>query len=93
MSEFDFDDLFSGMKNPAKPGTYAHLQEELRRTKKKAEGMSSTPKEKKPEKSLPWNAKVLDGKYYVPLEQVAELLEINGVLPGVAKGLRRRTDG
>lgn len=46
--------------------------------------------EKKPEKAPPWMAKMIDGKYYVSLEQVLELLEMNNVLPAVQKGLKRR---
>lgn len=44
---------------------------------------------KKPEKGLPWRAKTIDGKMYVPLEQVVELLEQNDVLPAVRKGLEK----
>jgi len=44
----------------------------------------------KPEKGIPWEAKVIDGAYYVPLRQVAELLASNGVLPAVRKGIERR---
>lgn len=44
----------------------------------------------KPEKGLPWNAKVIDDEYYVPLSQVAELLKQNDVLPAVRKGLENR---
>jgi hypothetical protein len=50
-----------------------------------------TPKApKKPEKGIPWNAKEIDGKYYVPLEQVAELLKQNEVLPAVRRGIENR---
>lgn len=45
---------------------------------------------KKEEKGLPWHAKQIDGKLYVPLEQVVELLKQNDVLPKVRKGLERR---
>lgn len=45
---------------------------------------------KKPEKGVPWQAKVIDGDYYVPLRQVAELLASNGVLPAVRKGIEAR---
>jgi hypothetical protein len=48
-------------------------------------------KDKKPEKGVPWNAKKIDGKYYVPLTQVADLLRENDVLPAVRKGIERRT--
>lgn len=47
---------------------------------------------KKEEKGVPWNAKVLDDQYYVPLSQVAELLEANDVLPKVTAGIRRRVN-
>lgn len=47
---------------------------------------------KKEEKGVPWRAKVIDGKFYIPLEQVAELLEANSVLPKVAEGVRRRVE-
>lgn len=45
---------------------------------------------KKEEKGVPWEAKVIDGKYYIPLSQVADLLEANGVLPKVTEGIKRR---
>lgn len=48
------------------------------------------PKPKKPEKGVPWEAKVIDGQYYIPLRQVADLLEQNDVLPAVQAGIRRR---
>ena len=44
---------------------------------------------RKAEKGLPWAAKRIDGKLYVPLEQVHELLKINDVLPAVRRGLER----
>ena len=47
---------------------------------------------KKPEKGVPWEAKVIDGKYYIPLSQVADLLEQNGVLPAVTEGIKRRVE-
>jgi hypothetical protein len=50
----------------------------------------SKKEEKKPEKAPAWNAKRIDGKYYVSLEQVVELLEMNDVLPSVRKGIERR---
>lgn len=56
---------------------------------------SSGPKPsvaKKVEKGVPWEAKVIDGKYYVPLSQVAELLKENGVLPKVRAGIERRVE-
>lgn len=59
---------------------------------------SSGPKSfiKKPEpkvqKGLPWRAKVIEGQFYIPLEQVAELLEQNGVLDKVSEGIRRRVE-
>lgn len=47
------------------------------------------PPVKKPEKGLPWRAKTIDGKMYLPLEQVVELLKTNDVLPAVRRGLER----
>jgi hypothetical protein len=47
-------------------------------------------KKKQPEKGIPWNAKEIDGRYYVPLEQVAELLKQNDVLPAVRRGIENR---
>lgn len=47
------------------------------------------PSPKKVEKGLPWHAKKIDGRLYLPLEQVIELLKINSVLPGVRKGLEK----
>jgi len=47
-----------------------------------------TPK-KSPEKGLPWAAKTIDGKLYLPLEQVVELLRRNNVLPAVRRGLEK----
>lgn len=43
----------------------------------------------RPEKGLPWRAKQIDGKLYLPIEQVCELLEQNGVLPQVRRGLEK----
>lgn len=51
---------------------------------------SSPPKERKIEKGLPWEAKVIEGKYYVPFEQVALLLKQNNVLPKVRQGIENR---
>lgn len=51
---------------------------------------SPTPKTKKFEKGIPWQAKVIDGRYYVPLAQVAELLAQNDALPAVRKGIEAR---
>lgn len=48
------------------------------------------PAKPKPEKGVPWEAKVIDGQYYVPLRQVAELLAANDVLPAVRKGIDAR---
>lgn len=54
---------------------------------------SSGPKvAKKDEKGIPWEAKVIDGKYYIPLSQVADLLKANGVLPKVRAGIERRVE-
>lgn len=44
------------------------------------------------EKGVPWEAKVIDGKYYIPLSQVAELLDSNKVLPKVSAGIKRRVE-
>lgn len=44
----------------------------------------------KVEKGVPWEAKVIDGVYYVPLSQVADLLKENDVLPKVRKGIEAR---
>mgnify|MGYP000085361177 CR=1 FL=1 len=46
----------------------------------------------KEEKGVPWEAKVIDGKYYIPLSQVADLLEANGVLPKVTAGIKHRVE-
>jgi hypothetical protein len=48
-----------------------------------------SPEKKKPEKGLPWHAKNIDGKLYLPLEEVVELLKMNDVLPAVRKGLEK----
>jgi len=48
------------------------------------------PAPNRPEKGVPWEAKVIDGTYYVPLRQVAELLAANDALPAVRKGIERR---
>lgn len=56
-------------------------------------GAASRPSgPKKEEKGVPWEAKVIDGKFYIPLSQVADLLEANGVLPKVREGIRRRVE-
>lgn len=47
---------------------------------------------KREEKGIPWEAKVIDGAYYVPLRQVGELLRQNGVLPKVRQGIERRVE-
>jgi hypothetical protein len=47
---------------------------------------------KKEEKGVPWEAKVIDGQYYIPLRQVAELLKVNNVLPKVRAGIERRVE-
>lgn len=41
------------------------------------------------EKGLPWEAKEINGKLYLPIEQVCELLKQNNVLPQVRAGLER----
>lgn len=49
-----------------------------------------TPKPKPAlEKGLPWRAKEINGKLYLPIEQVCELLEQNNVLPAVRRGLEK----
>lgn len=53
-------------------------------------GSDSRTRGDKEEKGLPWEAKIIDGKYYVPLRQVAELLEQNGVLAKVRRGIEKR---
>jgi hypothetical protein len=45
---------------------------------------------KKPEKGLPWEAKIIDGVYYIPLSQVSDLLRENDVLPAVRRGIENR---
>lgn len=50
-------------------------------------GEQFKPQPKKEEKAPPWQAKVIDGVYYVPLSQVADLLEMNKTLPKVKKGI------
>lgn len=50
---------------------------------------SATVPKKRPEKGLPWAAKTIDGKLYLPLEQVVELLKQNEVLPAVRRGLEK----
>lgn len=47
---------------------------------------------KKPEKGVPWEAKIIDGKYYIPLSQVSDLLGANDVLPAVKKGIDARVE-
>lgn len=47
---------------------------------------------KKEEKGIPWEAKVINGEYYIPLRQVADLLEANEILPKVRAGIRRRVE-
>lgn len=53
---------------------------------KKGFGAAVKPK---PEKGLPWRAKEINGKLYLPIEQVCELLEQNNVLPAVRRGLEK----
>lgn len=55
-------------------------------------GPFSQPVKKKPEKGVPWEAKIIDGRYYIPLSQVADLLEANDVLPAVKKGIEARVE-
>lgn len=44
------------------------------------------------EKGVPWEAKIIDGKYHVPLSQVTDLLRENGVLPKVRVGIEQRVE-
>lgn len=46
----------------------------------------------KEEKGVAWEAKIIDGAYYVPLSQVADLLDSNSVLPKVSTGIKRRVE-
>jgi hypothetical protein len=55
-------------------------------------GASRPSGPKKEEKGVPWHAKVIDGQFYVPLTDVAELLKQNGVLPKVLVGINRRIE-
>lgn len=55
-------------------------------------GASRPSGPKKEEKGIPWEAKVIDGKFYIPLSQVADLLEANAVLPKVTEGIKRRVE-
>jgi len=41
-----------------------------------------------PEKGVQLHGRKIDGRYYVRAADVAELLKINGVLPGIARKLR-----
>lgn len=49
-----------------------------------------TPGPKKKEKGVPWEAKIINGVYYIPLSQVADLLRTNNVLPAVRRGVENR---
>ena len=55
---------------------------------------NQTPAKKKPEKGPDggWHAKIIDGQYYVPLAEVAQLLKANDVLPAVRKGIEKRVE-
>lgn len=55
-------------------------------------GASGPSGPKKEEKGVQWLARVIDGKYYVPLSQVADLLKENSVLPKVRAGIERRVE-
>jgi hypothetical protein len=50
------------------------------------------PAKPKPERGVPWEAKTINGEYYVPLRQVADLLDSNGVLPAVCRGIKFRVE-
>jgi hypothetical protein len=55
------------------------------------EGLFGGPSQKpKPEKGVPLHAKEIEGVVYIRADDVAALLEINGILPGVAAKLRQR---
>lgn len=43
----------------------------------------------KVEKGLPWHAKEFNGKLYLPIDEVCELLKQNDVLPQVRRGLEK----
>ncbi len=74
MTQPNIDDIFGGMFGGT-PG--------FPRT-------PATPTPPKTEKGVPWEAKEIDGQYYIPLRQVSELLDTNGVLPKVSKGIKAR---
>ena len=50
------------------------------------------PLPERDEKGVAWEAKVIDGKFYVPLKQVGDLLDANKVLPKVSAGIKRRVE-
>lgn len=56
----------------------------------KGQGPLSQSKKEKPEKGLPWEAKTINGEWYIPLRQVADLLKQNNVLPKVRQGIENR---
>ena len=49
-------------------------------------GPKKKPAEKGPNGG--WTAKIIDGEHYVPMSQVADMLENNNILPGMKKRLR-----
>lgn len=49
-----------------------------------------TSSRRRVEKGVAWEAKVINGVYYVPLSQVAQLLDDNKALPRVSKGIKAR---
>lgn len=55
-------------------------------------GPKKQPSSRVEEKGVPWEAKVIDGQYYIPLRQVADLLEANDILPKVRAGIQRRVE-
>jgi hypothetical protein len=52
-------------------------------------GIQRPKDEPKPERGVRMVAKTIDGERYVRLADLVELLEVNGVLPGVAAKFRK----
>lgn len=54
-------------------------------------GEPSRPERKpRPEKGVQLHGKQIGGVFYIRADDVAALLELNGVLPGTAAALRKR---
>jgi hypothetical protein len=53
------------------------------------EGWTTVRPAAKPEKGVQLHGKQIGGVFYVRADDVASLLEVNGVLPGVVDKLRR----